>query len=204
MKKTGTSNTSNPTRRSSSSGWGGANRTVGSTAGSSGTLPDLPATNGSTGPGTSDGRPERPSTPVPGDQWGHQQEPSPNNRDTTNKVTIAQIINTQLFDIFKIILHPSIFQTSYIFPSFHLFLVKMMWTGNYSIFGWKRGERLVEIPADGLCFLRALQHCLSVQHNEIYSLQEMKNKILEEITNKSKQYMPFHTAKKPTGDASTK
>ena len=61
----------------------------------------------------------------------------------------------------------------------------------------ERGRELVEIPADGLCFLRALQHCLAVQHNEKYSLQEIKIKILEEITNKSKQYMAFHTAKNP-------
>ena len=61
----------------------------------------------------------------------------------------------------------------------------------------ERGRELVEIPADGLCFLRALQHCLAVQHNESYSLQEMKNKILGEITNKCKHYMPFHTAKNP-------
>ena len=61
----------------------------------------------------------------------------------------------------------------------------------------ERGRELVEIPADGLCFLRALQHCLAVQHSERYSLQEMKIKILEDITNKAKHYMAFHTAKTP-------
>ena len=64
--------------------------------------------------------------------------------------------------------------------------------------GWKRGGReLVEIPADGLCFLRALQHYLAVQHSERYSLQEMKIKILEDITNKAKHDMAFHTAETP-------
>ena len=61
----------------------------------------------------------------------------------------------------------------------------------------ERGRELVEIPADGLCFLRALQHCLAVQHSESYSLKEIKIKIFEEITRKTKHYMAFHTAKTP-------
>ena len=62
----------------------------------------------------------------------------------------------------------------------------------------ERGREIVEIPPDGLCFLRALQHCLLVQYNEKYSLKEIQEKILNEIKSKTQYYMAFHTASTPT------
>ena len=53
----------------------------------------------------------------------------------------------------------------------------------------ERGRDIVEIPPDGLCFLRALQHCLLVQYNEKYSLKEIQAKILQEIKSRTQYYI---------------
>ena len=58
----------------------------------------------------------------------------------------------------------------------------------------ERGKEIVEIPPDGLCFLRALQHCLAVQHSEQYSITDIQSKIISEIVSNTQFYMAFHTA----------
>ena len=61
----------------------------------------------------------------------------------------------------------------------------------------ERGREIVEIPPDGLCFLRALQHCLAVQHSEQYSIKDIQSKIISEIISNTQFYMAFHTATTP-------
>ena len=61
----------------------------------------------------------------------------------------------------------------------------------------ERGREIVEIPPDGVCFLRALQHCLAVQHSEQYSIKDIQSKIISEIISNTQCYMAFHTATTP-------
>ena len=56
----------------------------------------------------------------------------------------------------------------------------------------EKGKEIVQIPGDGLCFFRGLQNCLGVQYNENFSMEEIKQRIIGEITRRPKFYLRFH------------
>ena len=56
----------------------------------------------------------------------------------------------------------------------------------------EKGKEIVQIPGDGLCFFRGLQNCLGVQYNENFSMEEIKQRIIGEITCRPKFYLRFH------------
>ena len=55
----------------------------------------------------------------------------------------------------------------------------------------QKGREIVEIPGDGLCFLRSMQHTLGIIHGEKYSIEEMKNKIISEVRTNPDFYQDF-------------
>ena len=56
----------------------------------------------------------------------------------------------------------------------------------------ERGREIVDIPQDGLCYFRALQNSLGVQYSQKYTLKEIEEKIIEEISHRPKFYLTFY------------
>ena len=63
----------------------------------------------------------------------------------------------------------------------------------------EKGKEIINIPADGLCFFRGVQNNLGVQYNEKYSIQEIQEILVAEITKRPKFYLGFY----PEGKTST-
>ena len=55
----------------------------------------------------------------------------------------------------------------------------------------KKGREIVNIPGDGLCFMRSLQHTLGVVFKEKYSIGSMITKIKEEVKKRPTFYQQF-------------
>ena len=56
----------------------------------------------------------------------------------------------------------------------------------------ERGREIVDIPRDGLCYFRALQNSLGVQYSQNYTLKEIEEKLIEEISQRPKFYLTFY------------
>ena len=56
----------------------------------------------------------------------------------------------------------------------------------------ERGREIVDIPRDGLCYFRALQNSLGVQYSQKYTLKEIEEKLIEEISHRPKFYLTFY------------
>ena len=55
-----------------------------------------------------------------------------------------------------------------------------------------KGCEIVKIPSDGLCYFRGVQNCLGVQYNERYSLEEIEDRVVAEISSRPKFYLRFY------------
>ena len=55
-----------------------------------------------------------------------------------------------------------------------------------------KGCEIVKIPSDSLCYFRGVQNCLGVQYNERYSLEEIEDRVVAEISSRPKVYLRFY------------
>ena len=64
-----------------------------------------------------------------------------------------------------------------------------------------KGREIISMPEDGISFLRCIQHTLGIVYNEKLSIEQIKQKILEEINTKIDFYEDCLAGKKNVNDA---
>ena len=57
-------------------------------------------------------------------------------------------------------------------------------------------REIIRVPGDGACFIRSVKHCLSRDLNVNYMIDEICDKIFEEVCDNSEEYSKFHTNSK--------
>ena len=60
----------------------------------------------------------------------------------------------------------------------------------------KYGKAVLTVPADGMCFLTSVQMCMKWDLSIDYSLDEIKEKILNEVIDNLDLYQNYHTGNK--------
>ena len=57
-------------------------------------------------------------------------------------------------------------------------------------------REIIHVPGDGACFIRSVKHCLSRDLDVNYTIDEICDKIFEEVCDNSEEYSKFHTNSK--------
>ena len=57
-------------------------------------------------------------------------------------------------------------------------------------------QEIVHVLGDGVCFLKSVKHCLERDLDVYYTIDQISDKIFDEICDNSKMYTAFHTNSK--------
>ena len=57
----------------------------------------------------------------------------------------------------------------------------------------KFGKEILDVPGNGVCFIRSVQYCLKRDLDVRYSIDEISDKILDELYENAHKYKDYHT-----------
>ena len=77
-----------------------------------------------------------------------------------------------------------------------MFSVGVQWTELERYLSHEFNREIICVPGDGACFIRSVKHCLSRDLNVNYTIDEICNKIFEEVCDNAEEYSKFHTNSK--------
>ena len=61
---------------------------------------------------------------------------------------------------------------------------------------WDFKQQIVCVPGNGVCFLKSVKHCLERDLDVNYTVDQISDKIFDEICDNSEMYSAFHTNSK--------
>ena len=77
-----------------------------------------------------------------------------------------------------------------------MFSVGVQWTELEWYLSHKFNREIIRVPGDGACFIRSVKHCLSRDLDVNYTIDEICDKIFEEVCDNAEEYSKFHTNSK--------
>ena len=77
-----------------------------------------------------------------------------------------------------------------------MFSVSVQWTELEWYLSHEFNREIIHVPGDGACFIRSFKHCLSRDLNVNYTIDEICDKIFEEVHDNAEEYSKFHTNSK--------
>ena len=77
-----------------------------------------------------------------------------------------------------------------------MFSVRVPWSELESYLETEFMQKIIRVPGDGVCFLRCVKHCLECDLDIQYSIDQISDKIFDEICDNSELYAQFHTCSK--------
>ena len=77
-----------------------------------------------------------------------------------------------------------------------MFSVGVQWTELERYLSREFNREIIHVPGDGTCFIRSVKHCLSRDLDVNYTIDEICDKIFEEVCDNSEEYSKFHTNSK--------
>ena len=73
-----------------------------------------------------------------------------------------------------------------------MFSVRVQWSDLENYLQWEFKQEIVHVPGDGVCFLKSVKHCLERDLDVNYTIDQISDKIFDEICDNSKMYTAFH------------
>ena len=77
-----------------------------------------------------------------------------------------------------------------------MFSVRVEWSDLENYLQWEFKQEIVHVPGDGVCFLKSVKHCLERDLDVNYTIDQILDKVFDEICDNSKMYTVFHTNSK--------
>ena len=77
-----------------------------------------------------------------------------------------------------------------------MFSVGVQWTELEQYLSREFNREIICVPGNGACFMRSVKHCLSRDLDVNYMIDEICDKIFEEVCDNSEEYSKFHTNSK--------
>ena len=77
-----------------------------------------------------------------------------------------------------------------------MFSVSVQWTELEQYLSRKFNREIIHVLGNGACFIQSVKHCLSRDLNVNYTIDEICNKIFEEVCDNAEEYSKFHTNSK--------
>ena len=77
-----------------------------------------------------------------------------------------------------------------------MFSVCVEWSDLENYLQWEFKQEIVHVPANGVCFLKSVKHCLERDLDVNYTIDQILDKIFDEICDNSEMYTVFHTNSK--------
>ena len=77
-----------------------------------------------------------------------------------------------------------------------MFSVGVQWTELERYLSCEFNKEIIRVPGNGACFIRSVKHCLSRDLDVNYTIDEICDKIFEEVCDNSEEYSKFHTNSK--------
>ena len=77
-----------------------------------------------------------------------------------------------------------------------MFSVGVQWTELEWYLSREFNREIIHVPGDGACFIRSVKHCLSRDLDVNYTIDEICDKIFEEVCDNAEEYSKFHTNSK--------
>ena len=77
-----------------------------------------------------------------------------------------------------------------------MFSVGVQWTELEWYLSREFNREIIRVPGDGACFIRSVKHCLSRDLDVNYTIDEICDKIFEEVCDNAEEYSKFHTNSK--------
>ena len=73
-----------------------------------------------------------------------------------------------------------------------MFSVRVPWSELASYLETEYKRKIIRVPGDGVCFLKSVKHCLECDLDIEYSIDQISDKIFDEICDNSEIYTQFH------------
>ena len=77
-----------------------------------------------------------------------------------------------------------------------MFSVRVEWSDLENYLQREFKQEIVCVPGDGVCFLKSEKHCLERDLDVNYTIDQISDKIFDEICDNSEMYTAFHTNSK--------
>ena len=77
-----------------------------------------------------------------------------------------------------------------------MFSVCVEWSDLENYLQWEFKQEIVRVPGDRVCFLKSVKHCLERDLDVNYTIDQISDKIFDEICDNSEMYTAFHTNSK--------
>ena len=77
-----------------------------------------------------------------------------------------------------------------------MFSVRVEWSDLENYLQREFKQEIVRVPGDGVCFLKSVKHCLERDFDVNYTIDQILDKIFDEICDNSEKYTVFHTNSK--------
>ena len=77
-----------------------------------------------------------------------------------------------------------------------MFSVHVEWSDLENYLQREFKQEIVRVPGDGVCFLKSVKHCLERDLDVNYTIDQISDKIFDEICDNSEMYTAFHTNSK--------
>ena len=73
-----------------------------------------------------------------------------------------------------------------------MFSVCVPWSELASYLKTEYKRKIIHVPGNGVCFLKSVKHCLECDLDIEYSIDQISDKIFDEICDNSEIYTQFH------------
>ena len=77
-----------------------------------------------------------------------------------------------------------------------MYSVVVQWTELEQYLSREFNREIIRVPSDGVCFIWSVKHCLSRDLDVNYTIDEISDKIFEEVCDNAEEYSKFHTNSK--------
>ena len=77
-----------------------------------------------------------------------------------------------------------------------MFSVRVEWSDLENYLQREFKQEIAHVPGDGVCFLKSVKHCLERDLDVNYTIDQISDKIFDEICDNSEMYTAFHTNSK--------
>ena len=77
-----------------------------------------------------------------------------------------------------------------------MFSVRVEWSALENYLKWEFKQEIVCVLGNGVCFLKSVKHCLEKDLDVNYTIDQISDKIFDEICDNSEMYTAFHTNSK--------
>ena len=77
-----------------------------------------------------------------------------------------------------------------------MFSVHVEWSDLENYLQREFKQEIVRVPGNGVCFLKSVKHCLERDLDVNYTIDQILDKIFDEICDNSEMYTAFHTNSK--------